>query len=167
MPLSEDPDKRARSLANLRPWPPPKKGSLGRNRKDGLRSKRQIGVDAIRMEIYDQIAADAPVREHGELPPGDRIVVELLAREIARIREADAYLAKHGVLDENGVPRPALKLLERAGANAVELMRELALTPKSRAAIGVDLVRSIDLVKAMSEKDPERRAALMKEAGLD
>jgi len=156
--LSPDPEKAARQLANLRPWPPAEKGNQ-RARKTGLRSKKRVGVDKIRAELYAELASASPVKEDGALPPADSHAVELLARELARIREADAYLAEHGVLDADGVPRPAVELLERAGRNAIELLDRLGLNPRSRAVLGLDLKRAeaFDLAAHWAAEDVKAR----------
>ena len=40
------------------------------------------------------------------------------------------------------------------------------MSPRARAALGVDLARTVDLSTAMSEPDPDRRARLEAEAGV-
>jgi hypothetical protein len=40
------------------------------------------------------------------------------------------------------------------------------MTPRSRAKLGVDLAGVVDVATAISEPDPNRRAELMREAGL-
>ncbi|MGH2993753.1 MAG: hypothetical protein ACRDL1_09475 [Solirubrobacterales bacterium] len=41
------------------------------------------------------------------------------------------------------------------------------MNPRDRAAHGLDLARRIDLASAMSEPDPDRRAELLREAGVE
>jgi hypothetical protein len=52
-------------------------------------------------------------------------------------------------------------------AEALDLAESLGMTPRSRARLGLDLSRTVDLATAMSEPDDERRAELLREAGLD
>jgi hypothetical protein len=42
----------------------------------------------------------------------------------------------------------------------------LGMTPRSRARLGADLVRTVSMADAMSEPDPERHRQLMREAGV-
>ena len=65
-----------------------------------------------------------------------------------------------------GIPRPAVEFERRLRAEARDHAAELGLTPRSRAALGLDLARSIDLATAMSEPDPAVRASLLRRAGL-
>jgi hypothetical protein len=41
------------------------------------------------------------------------------------------------------------------------------MNPASRLKMGLDLARGIDLASAMSEPDPERRAELLRQAGIE
>ena len=62
--------------------------------------------------------------------------------------------------------KPAVRYLEQATRTADRLLTVLGMNPRSRAALGLDLARATDLATAMSEPDPDRRAALMSEAGV-
>jgi phage FluMu gp28-like protein len=57
--------------------------------------------------------------------------------------------------------------LSKCSRNLAELLDRLGMSPRSRAALGVDLARTVDLATAMSEKDPDMRRELLREAGLD
>jgi hypothetical protein len=46
-------------------------------------------------------------------------------------------------------------------------LERLAMTVPSHMRSGLDAARTIDLASAMSEPDDERRAELLREAGLD
>ena len=50
---------------------------------------------------------------------------------------------------------------------AADYLDALGMTPKSRAKLGLDLQRTVDLASAMSEPDAERRAELLREAGIE
>ena len=57
----------------------------------------------------------------------------------------------------------------RAGcaARASDYLDALGMTPQSRAKLGLDLARTTDLATAMSEPNDDRRAELLREAGID
>jgi Phage terminase, small subunit len=121
--------------------------------------------------IYDALAADAPLRDSaGALPAHDSAIVALLADCLCRLDVLRLDIGAHGVLVERGrrkgQVRPAVELEARLRREAAGYLAELGMTPKARAALGVDLARTVDLATAMSEQDPERRAALMREAGV-
>jgi hypothetical protein len=56
--------------------------------------------------------------------------------------------------------------LERASKTLMQALDSLGMTPRSRAALGLDIARGIDLAQAMSEPDPEKRRELLRRAGL-
>jgi hypothetical protein len=41
------------------------------------------------------------------------------------------------------------------------------MSPRARAALGLDLVRTVDVAQALSEPDAKRRAELLRLAGLE
>lgn len=79
----------------------------------------------------------------------------------------DDWLAKHGLIDKRGRVRPAADYLEKATRTLDRLLDNLGMNPRSRAKLGLDLQRNVDLATAMSEPDPERRRQLLAEAGYD
>lgn len=126
-----------------------------------------VYLDATRQKLADWIAATAPVRESGGLPPADAPAVDSAARTWARLRQIDDYIAEHGPLDEDGNPRPALLALERTTKNLNDSLAQLGMTPKARAELGLNLAKAADLATAMSEPDPARRRTLLIEAGVE
>jgi hypothetical protein len=50
---------------------------------------------------------------------------------------------------------------------ASDYLDALGMTPNSRAKLGLDLQRTVDLASAMSEPDDARRAELLREAGIE
>jgi hypothetical protein len=126
-----------------------------------------LPVSEVVLEIRDALADAAPVRDQaGELPAADEATV-LAARALCRVRRVEAWCDMHGYLDERtGDVKPAVRYLEQATRTANELLASLGMNPRSRMRLGVDLQR-IDLASAMSEEDPERRAELLREAGLE
>lgn len=77
----------------------------------------------------------------GQIPiisPVDRITVDLLARNLAHLREIDSYLAKEGVLNSQGDPRNALKYYGQFMNAAIKLCDQLCITPKTRIQLGLN-----------------------------
>lgn len=142
MASSPDAERRAAQLANLRPAPPAPEGN-DRNRRHGgyaeVAAERIKGREAV---IVEALAADAPVRDRdGGLPRYDHAAVGLLARAMCRLDDVSDYLQKHGLFDGKGRPRPALEIESKLRREVASLLTEMAMTPRSRAAIGVDLAR--------------------------
>lgn len=136
------------------------------NLKHGARAEPPaLQLNATTQAIYDTLAEAAPVRESGELPRADHYAVVLLARTLCRLQSLGTWLDKHGMWDRRGHLRSAARWEDKLMARAESQMASLGMTPTSRAKLGVDLKR-IDLATAMSEKDPKRRAEMMREAGF-
>lgn len=151
VPLSTDPDKRARQLANLRRENlVPGQGADAAHRAlttHGAYSERLVAdVSAEVREIMEALADAAPVRAaDGGLPSHDVVAVELAARQLRRLRAVETYLDLHGVLDEKGNVRPATDLGNQLAAGLLRMLADLGMTPASRAKLGVDLARTADL----------------------
>jgi hypothetical protein len=167
MPLSPDPDKRARQLANLKPRPVP--SPYGARRHGGYSTVTAERLAPRTREIFDALALDAPLRDQGgELPAADAGIVTLLAQALCRLEDVTGYLEQTGWLDQKtGEPRTAvLEIERRLQAMAAGFMDRLGMTPTSRAKLGLDLTRTVDLATAMSCPDPVRRAELLRQAGV-
>jgi hypothetical protein len=87
MPLSRDPEKRARQLANLRPAPA---APAGHSRSLVLGGRAEVLFrdvsDEIR-ELLDVLGELAPVRDpDGSLPVADAVAVERAARALKPYR---------------------------------------------------------------------------------
>lgn len=124
-------------------------------------------LDAKAAAIAAELAADAPVRgADGGLPAHDREAVRQLARCLVRLDDVGAYLDEHGPLDRRGRERSACKAERRLRGEAARWLAVLGMTPTSRAKLGLDLARTVSVAEALSEPDAERRADLMREAGL-
>jgi len=73
----------------------------------------------------------------------DEPAIRLLALVLARIEAANEWLAEHGLFrGARGEPQPILKALSTWENTAARLCDRLALTPTSRAALGLDLTRA-------------------------
>jgi hypothetical protein len=82
------------------------------------------------------------------------------------LEDVGGWLDVHGVLDRRGRERSAARWERRLRGEALRYLDALGMTPKSRARLGLDLARTADLATAMSEPDPQRRAELLRQAGL-
>jgi hypothetical protein len=159
MPLSRDPERRRRQLANLSKRPPSPPAGNQRARSHGAYAQVvAASLDAKVRTIFEALAADAPVRENGALPAADAVVVRLLAETLCRLDSVSEFLSRRGWQDDKGVPRPAIVVETRLRDQALDLARELGMTPRSRAALGLDLVRAsqaLDLAKHWQENGGE------------
>jgi hypothetical protein len=116
----------------------------------------------------DEILAGLPVRAaNGEPLVYDLAICELAARELARIRQIDQWLDEHGLFGRGPKLRPAVEYRLKAARLLAELLDRLGMTPRSRAALGLDLAKTVTLADAMGEKDPEKRRAMFRELGVD
>ncbi|MEA2199446.1 MAG: hypothetical protein QOI89_42 [Solirubrobacteraceae bacterium] len=130
-----------RSLANL------KRGNndapLGNTQTVRHGGYAQVAAEALDMkarEVYDALAADAPLRAaDGSLPSHDAVVVRLLADTLCRLDSLGAWLAGRWATEQ---ARPALELEMRLRTQALDLAESMGMTPRSRSRIGLDLVRA-------------------------
>lgn len=154
MPLSPDPRKRARQLANLSPRPPaPPVGNRRAVTNGGYAAVAVERLDAKAREVYEALAADAPLRgPGGELPAADAPQVRLLAECLCRIDDLAAYLCDRGLLDSEGAVRPAVELEGRLRREAADHLDALGMTPRSRAKLGLDVARGRDLAMEWAEE---------------
>ena len=123
-------------------------------------------IEAKERAIEDILAASAPVREHGQLPLADRPLVHVLAQQLVRHELMTEYVYEHGMFGDGGKVLPATELLEKSAMRIAHLLDRMGMSPTSRAKLGLDLARTADLAQAMSEPDPERRANLLRSAGV-
>ena len=169
MPLSRDPERRGRQLGNLRRAPAAPVGNLRTLHHGGRATAKTLPVAETAEEIRQALADSAPVRaQDGGLPPADEAAVEVAALALARVRRVTAWLDAFGYLDERtGDVKPAARYLEQATRTAERLLAALGMTPTSRARLGLDLARQVDLARIMSEPDDDRRRAMAREAGVE
>lgn len=154
MPLSRDPDARRRQLANLRPGamtaPPGNRRAVKHGAYAAVVRER---LEAKSREVYEALAADAPLRgPDGELPAADAVAVRLLAEALCRLDDVSAHLRDRGLTDEDGAVRPAVELESRLRREAADHADALGMTPRSRARLGLDVARGFDLATAWSEE---------------
>lgn len=167
MALSKRDAARQRQLANLqrgggRPASIEHRPAL---RHGGYAQLAAAQLDAKARDIFDALAADAPLREAGELPRADSALVRLAAECLCRLDTLSAYLTAHGILDAKGNVRSAAELERRLRAEAADHLDALGMTPRSRAKLGVDVQRGFDLAQQWAAQDDAEGREL--EAGGD
>lgn len=169
MPLSNDPEKRARQLANLRPgagaW---KRGQPSPNLRHGLRSRDPgpLILGGAASEILDALSAGVPLRdEHGDVPIHDRAAVEAAALHLIIVRRCLGYLSGHGFEDARGRLRPEVNDLGKATERLERSLDRLGMTPAGRAKLGLDVARAQrerqDLALLMAAQADERDPSLV------
>ena len=145
------PEGKARALMNLRPF---------QNRRD------QHGAGAIRL---GQPATQELQRQLEELltgtgvalRPADSVALGVAAVLVRRINQLDEYLARNGVINEKGEPRPALAALNATVDRLVRVLGELAATPAARARLAGALAgaaKSSSLAEALARAHLDRAA---------
>jgi hypothetical protein len=155
-PVSKDPEKAARQLANLRPFPSPPAGNVRALKHGGAaREATLLRAGSWQERIFAELEVEAPLRDRdGGLPAHDRQVVELCASALARLESVEGWLAMRPPLTEKGDPWPAEDMARRLRREVAGYLDSLGMTPKSRAVLGVDLVRSADLATALAKLGP-------------
>jgi len=166
MPLSSDPDKRARQLANLRPgaggWAPGATSAL----KSGLRSRAPSPavIDPILDQVLEALEARVPIRdERGEIPSWLREQAWATAIKKLQVLRCAQWLALNGDTDAHGRLRPENDGLVRATEGFERSLERMAMTVKSHLSAGLTLRRTVDLASAMSHPDADERKRLLRE----
>lgn len=155
MPLSDDPIKRAKQLANLSARPPaPPAGNVRALRHGaGARKATLIRAGSWAERIQTELEAEAPLRgPDGGLPLHDRQQVELLASALARLEAVTSWLDSRPAVREDGSLWPAEDTAGRLRREVARYLDALGMTPTSRARLGLDLVRSFDLAAVWAEE---------------
>jgi hypothetical protein len=159
MPLSDRPEARERQLANLRPAPPAPLGHTRSLRHGAHASPKTLPIEGKARLIFEQLAAETPLREgDDELPVADRVAVELLALCLCRIESIEHYLQLHGELDEKGNLRPAAEHARRLRNEAKDHCAALGMNARARVALGMELQRAsgaFDLAQMLSDLPDE------------
>src|SRR5215211_5252707 len=175
MPLSSDEAARRRQLANLRVGDGAPEGNGYARKHGGYATIVRDRLQAREREVFEALAADAPLQEHGELPVADAAVVSLLAQALCRLDDVSAHVRDFGMFDqETGQVRPAVELEARLRREVHDLAESLGMTPRSRARLGVDVQRAsgaLDpaaaIAAAREEHDPQVRRAILRRAGIE
>lgn len=143
-PLSPDPRRRQRQLANLRRGgTPAAAGNRHRVSHGGYAEVAAARLDVKQTELVQALAADAPLRDHdGELPRHDTVAVTMLAKCLCRLEDVEAYLTLRGLVDDEGSERPAVDLERRLRGEVADWLDALGMTPRARARLGLDVARA-------------------------
>jgi len=143
MPTPRDPVKAARQRANLRNAPAAPLGNQ-RGRTHGVYAAiAEAELEAKTRQVFAALAADAPVRDvDGGLPAPDALVVRMLAEVMVRRERVRVEELRHGLETRDGRLRGVVEYGLRLDAQALEYAKELGMTPRSRAALGLDLART-------------------------
>lgn len=144
---SRDPEKRARSLANLTKPTPAPKGNQYTVRHGAYQRIAQEELDAKTLELFDALGQDMPVRApDGGLPRHDTVIVKQLAEAMIRRERVRTTEAADGFEVTSGPNRGKLRGVVEFGLQLDRLilsyLQELGATPRSRAALGLDLARA-------------------------
>jgi hypothetical protein len=143
MPLSNRPQARSRQLQNLRRGETAIPGNRNAQQHGGYASIATEQLQAKEREVFLALNEDLPLREpDGSAPAADAVAVSLLAQALCRLDSVRSYLQRRGIEDGKGRLRPAVEVEGRLRREALDFAEALGLTPRSRARIGLDLVRA-------------------------
>jgi hypothetical protein len=147
-----------RSLANLRNRGVPPGNSLAV--KHGAYARVVAAkLDSKAREVYDALAADAPLRgDDGGLPTHDAAMVRLLADVLCRLDSVGAWLDGRWATDEG---QHVLEIESKLRREAADYLDAMGMSPRSRAKLGLDVQRAgaFDLALTMAaEAEAEGKA---------
>jgi len=144
--------------------------------KSGLRTRQPspIVLDPIKHEIQDALEVDSPLRDpNGGVPAADTFMIELCAIQLLRVRRCAAFLALHGDEDGRGNLRREFIEYGKAVEQAARMLDRLGMSPRSRAALGVDVSKitarpdpSTIISLAREETDPGIKRELLRSIGI-
>ena len=170
-PLSSDPAKQAKQLANLRKGSAPGEGEGNANAlRHGLRTVRPSAaalgpaVAAVVAELEPALPTPLRDPDTGAVAPWARETVHALAVMKVGLLRAERWIANE---EDHGRPVD-LAVLEQQSklvARYRQALAEEAMTLRSRIEAGIDAMRAVDLATAMSEPDPAIRGELLRRAG--
>jgi hypothetical protein len=149
-------------LENLRPAPPAPAGNGRARVHGGYATVARERLSEREATIRDALDADRPLPASA-----DDALVALLATCLCRLEDVAANVRDYGLLDQaTGAVRPVVELEARLRKEAADYLDQLGCSPRSRARLGLDVARTVDLATAMSEPDAERRERLLRDAGV-
>jgi hypothetical protein len=148
VPLSPNENARARQLANLR-----RGGEVQRPEQPNLQHGAYARVSQARLqvkvtEMRDALAEDVPVVSHA-----DTMAITELAVKLCQLDGLRVHLAERGFLDDAGEVRPAAHLERQLSAQVDDKLDALGCTPRSRAKLGLDMARGLDLAQTWANED--------------
>lgn len=151
-PISRDPDARARQIAALRKGgaPPAPKGNQHR-RTHGAYAQLVEGVLDARIDrIRLALTEDSPLSN-----AADDAMIHQLAELMHRRDQVSANLTAFGLFEKDGSERPAVALYLRFANAALDHAEAMGMTARSRARLGLDVVRAQGLVDLMANADTD------------
>lgn len=93
-------------------------------------------------ELFEAIGSDLPVRDAGGgVPAADVIPLRMLAETLIRRERVRETEMREGFETPDGRLRGVVEYGLRLDGHALKLCEQMGLTPRSRLALGVDLVR--------------------------
>jgi len=158
-PLSDDPDLRAKQLANL----PNLRGEAtaasyqpgaSPNLRHGLRSRHpsQDVMDPALDAVIVDLEAKTEIRDaSGEIPGWVSELCWTAGVKKLRVIRCSRFLAQHGDTDQHGKWRPENAELVKVADAYERSLERLAMTVASRAATGLNLARTVDLAAQLAE----------------
>jgi hypothetical protein len=100
-----------------------------------------VALEPRAAEIADEVRGLVPASS-----PSDEPSIRLLALALAQVEAATVWLAENGIVDETGNARNLLKHLGTMMNTAARIAANVGMTPTSRAALGVDVARTHDVL---------------------
>jgi phage terminase small subunit len=100
-----------------------------------------------KVELVNEMLA-----QPGFISKADRLAIELLARNLAKVEMIDRWLQIQGLFTKTGEPQPVLREYSRLVNSANRLLNDLGLTPRARGELSANLSRlakSGDLASAI------------------
>lgn len=148
-PLSDRPEARRRQLANLnRGNNPAPVGNRRRVTHGGFAAVARERLEERERAIFEALSEDLPLREaDGSAPAADAVVVSLFATVLCRLEDVADYHRRRGIETAKGHLRNSVEVEGRLRREALDFAESLGLTPRSRARLGLDLARGVDLAQ--------------------
>ena len=129
---------------------PPGRRPRGRPIKHGAYSRFALGplTKNKRAEILDILK-----QEHRVLGPGDILLVDMLARMLAKVELIDRWLAAHGMFKDGSVGelQPVFHDWKGAVIASRQLLNDLGLTPAARSKLRLPYAQPQDLAEQIQE----------------
>ena len=169
MPLSSDPIKRQRQLANLARRPPaPEPGNRRAVTHGGFARIAGERQAAKVKEVFDALSEDLPLHDRA-----DDALVHLCATALCRLEDVSGYLTNYGIVDgkTDQLRTAAIELEGRLRREIGDHLDALGCSPRSRVKLGADVTHAaVDaatlLSAAREESDPDLRRQMLERGGL-
>lgn len=156
MPLSSNPERRQRQLANLRRGRPPAPSLPSERSALAIRLEQLPTSPTVRKTVaaIERLLAGEDLSHIG---PADAPTVTLLAVAWHAIQLCLKDIAQHGPFKPNGEARESVRLLDRFIAAGLKAADALGLSPQARARLGLAAARTTaaeELLLRLAESAP-------------